>query len=255
MSMLTQQRHEEILRQLHEKGSVSVSELTDLLDASESTVRRDLLALDQMGKLHRVHGGATQTERQFLMNEDNIEDKIRKNIDQKTLIAEYAAAQIRPGDFVYLDAGTTTLLMIDFLQPMDVTFVTNGIMHGRELVRRGFRTYLLGGELKSATEAIVGLAAAQNLGSYNFSKAFLGTNGVSTKFGYTTADTDEAFLKSAAIDRSFVSYVLADASKFGKVSTVTFGALNNSAIITETAPEQRYLEQTVVTVVGEKGGQ
>ena len=117
--------------------------------------------------------------------------------------------------------------------------------------RRGFRAIILGGELKAVTEAVVGLAAAQNLNQYNFSKAFIGTNGVSAKYGYTTPDTDEAFLKSAAIDRSFVSYVLADSSKFGKVSTVTFGTLNSSAIITDHLPDQRYAEQTVVKVVGE----
>ena len=253
MAMLTQQRHEEILRLLQENGSVSVNELTERLETSESTIRRDLLALDRMGKLHRVHGGATRTERQFLLSEDNIEEKIAKNIDEKRRIAAYAAEQIQPGDFIYLDAGTTTLLVIDYLtiDPSEVTFVTNGIMHGRELSRRGYRVYLLGGELKATTEAIVGIAAAQNLMNYNFSKAFLGTNGISSKFGYSTADTDEAFLKTAAVDRSFVSYVLADSSKFGKVSTVTFGTLNSSAIITDDLPDQRYLEQTVVKVVGE----
>ena len=238
MAMLTQQRHEEILRRLQENGSVSVTELTALLDTSESTIRRDLLALDRMGKLHRVHGGATRSERQFLMSEDNIEEKIAKNIEQKKRIARY-------------DAGTTTLLMIDYLEPGDVTYVTNGIRHAKELARRGFKAYILGGELKTVTEAVVGLAAAQNLMTYNFSKAFLGTNGISTKFGYSTPDTDEAFLKSAAIDRSFVSYVVADSSKFGKVSTVSFGTLNSSAIITEYLPDPRYLEQTVIKVVGE----
>ena len=251
MAMLTQQRHEEILRRLQANGSVSVTELTALLDTSESTIRRDLLALDRMGKLHRVHGGATRSERQFLMSEDNIEEKIAKNIEQKKRIARYAAEQIQPGDFVYLDAGTTTLLMIDYLEPGDVTYVTNGIRHAKELARRGFKAYILGGELKTVTEAVVGLAAAQNLMTYNFSKAFLGTNGISTKFGYSTPDTDEAFLKSAAIDRSFVSYVVADSSKFGKVSTVSFGTLNSSAIITEYLPDPRYLEQTVIKVVGE----
>lgn len=251
MSMLTQQRHEEILRQLQEKGAVYVSELTEQLNASESTIRRDLLALDRMGKLQRVHGGATQTNRQFLFSEDNIEEKISKNIEEKRLIAQYAAEQIQPGDFVFLDAGTTTLLMIDYLEPGVATFVTNGIVHARELSTRGFEVYILGGELKAVTEAVVGIAAAQNLMNYNFSKAFIGTNGVSTKYGYTTPDTDEAFLKSAAVDRSFVSYVLADSSKFGKVSTVTFGTLNSSAIITDHLPDQRYAEQTVVKVVGE----
>ncbi|MBQ1596309.1 MAG: DeoR/GlpR transcriptional regulator, partial [Clostridia bacterium] len=160
MSMLTQQRHEAILRQLQEKGAVSVAELTEQLNTSESTIRRDLLALDRMGKLHRVHGGATQTNRQFLQSEDNIEEKISKNMAEKRLIAQYAAEQIQPGDFVFLDAGSTTLLMIDYLKPDDVAFVTNGVVHARELARRGFHVYILGGELKAVTEAVVGLAAA-----------------------------------------------------------------------------------------------
>ena len=136
MSMLTQQRHEAILRQLQENGAVSVTELTEQLNTSESTIRRDLLALDRMGKLHRVHGGATQTNRQFLLSEDDIEEKISKNIDEKRLIARYAAEQVQPGDFVFLDAGTTTLLMLDYMKPGDATFVTNGIVHARELARR-----------------------------------------------------------------------------------------------------------------------
>lgn len=251
MSMLTQQRHEEILRQLQEKGAVSVTELTVQLNASESTIRRDLLALDKMGKLHRVHGGATQTNRQFLLSEDNIEEKTSKMIEQKRLIAQYAAEQVQEGDFVFLDAGSTTLLMIDYLKPGVATFVTNGIVHARELAHRGLEVLILGGQLKAVTEAVVGIAAAQSLSNYNFSKAFIGTNGISTKYGYSTPDTDEAFLKSAAIDRSFVSYVLADSSKFGKVSTVSFGTLNSSAIITEHLPDQRYAEQTVIKVVGE----
>ena len=250
--MLTQQRHERILELLAERGSVSVAELTELTQSSESTIRRDLLTLDKMGKLHRVHGGATQTEREFLLSEDRMEDKVRKNMEQKQKIARYAAKQLIPGDFIYLDAGTTTLLMIDYITERDITIVTNGITHAKELARRGFKVYLLGGELKAVTEAVVGLSAAQNLNLYNFSKAFIGTNGISTKYGFSTPDTDEAFLKTAAIDRSFVSYVLADSSKFGKVSTVTFGALNNSAIITDDCPDQRYREQTVVTVVGEE---
>ena len=64
--MLTQERHLQILAQLEEKGTVSVAQLTQLLGASESTVRRDLIALDRLGKLHKVHGGATLTRRDFI---------------------------------------------------------------------------------------------------------------------------------------------------------------------------------------------
>lgn len=252
MPKLTQKRHEEILNLLQTRGTVSVSELTTLLDSSESTIRRDLVALDKMGKLTKVHGGATVNDKQFLQYEPNIEEKLNANVNEKRRIAKYAAAQLQDGDFIYLDAGTTTLLMIDYLVPKDVSFVTNGIVHARELSRRGFRTFILGGELKTATEAVVGTAASHNLEKYNFSKAFIGTNGVSVKHGFTTPDGDEAFLKAAAIDRSFVSYVLADSSKFGLVSTVTFAPLCSSAIVTDALPDPGYENSTVVKVVPEE---
>lgn len=249
MSMLTQQRHDRILKLLEEKGSVTVGELTELLDSSESTVRRDLLALDKLGKLNKVHGGATLTETQFIAKEEKLEEKLVMNVDSKRAIAKYAAAQVTGSDFVFLDAGSTTLLMISCLEPSSATFVTNGIQHAKELVKRGFKTYMLAGELKETTEAVAGLAAAQNILHYNFSKSFLGTNGVHLKRGFTTPDADEAFVKTAAIDRSFVSYVLADHSKFDRVSTMTFGQLGNSAIITDRQPDSKYGETTVVKVI------
>ena len=252
MSRLAEERKAQILQILNEEGVVSVNELRERLDASESTVRRDLLELDRLGKLNRVHGGATLTDRQFVLNEADIEEKIRKNVNEKKAIAEFAAMQIQDGDFVYLDAGTTTLLMIDFITARDAQFVTNGIVHARNLAARGLRTHVLGGELKSSTEAVVGAEAVQALQNYNFSKAFLGTNGIHPKFGYTTPDSDEALLKTAAMERSFVKYIVSVYSKFGKVTTVTFAQLDEAAIITDQVPPQLYLDSTVVKAVGNK---
>ena len=82
MSRLAEERKAQILQILNEEGVVSVNELRERLDASESTVRRDLLELDRLGKLNRVHGGATLTDRQFVLNEADIEEKIRKNVNE-----------------------------------------------------------------------------------------------------------------------------------------------------------------------------
>ena len=68
--MLNQERHEAILKILNEKGAVSVTELTETLNVSESTIRRDLLLLSNSGKLKKVHGGATLNKKQFIFNED-----------------------------------------------------------------------------------------------------------------------------------------------------------------------------------------
>ena len=122
--MLTQDRRQKILDLVLQNGSASVTELSKEFDTSESTIRRDLVALSNLGKLNKVHGGATVLSQQFVNNEDNNEEKFLKNIDEKALIAKYAAEQVNDEDFVFLDAGSTSYLLIDFLENSKATFVT-----------------------------------------------------------------------------------------------------------------------------------
>ena len=92
-------------------------------------------------------------------------------MSEKKEIARFAAAQINNDDFVYLDAGTTTLLMADYIDKnCAASFVTNGIIHAKKLVQMGLQVYVLGGQLKSTTEAVIGVVAAKNIRSYNFTK-------------------------------------------------------------------------------------
>jgi hypothetical protein len=135
------------------------------LNASESTIRRDLNALDANGQLTKVHGGAILKTMAYSTKDDNVVSRKEKNRDAKNKIAKYAAEQIAPGDFVYLDAGTTTELMIEYITSHQAVFVTNAISHAKRLAERGFTVYLLGGEFKAVTEAIVGeeaVAALEN---------------------------------------------------------------------------------------------
>ena len=250
MKLFNPERHELILKILNERGAVSVAELTETLCVSESTVRRDLVELSEAGVLNKVHGGATLNKKQFIMTEDTVNDKREKNVFEKRKIAEYAAKQITDNDFVYIDAGTSTLFMIDYLpKGLKATFVTNGISHAKLLSKRNYKAVIIGGQLKSTTEAVIGLPAANSLQNYNFTKAFLGTNGISESQGYSTPDSDEAFVKSAAINRSFVSYVLADSTKFGKVSSVSFAPVDRACIITDKKPDSVFEKITVVKVV------
>ena len=154
--MLTETRQGEILQMLEEKGSVTVQELTEKFRTSESTIRRDLNALHKKGALIKVFGGAVQAESRLATKDEKVALRKEQNRDQKIRIARYAASLIKAGDFVYLDAGTTTGYMISFLQERAVTFVTNAVSHALKLSENGFRVILIGGELKAATEAIVG---------------------------------------------------------------------------------------------------
>jgi DeoR family fructose operon transcriptional repressor len=247
--MLTQNRRNEILNLLRDEGSVTVTQLAEKFDSSESTIRRDLVALSNLGKLNKVHGGATVLSQEFLKNEDHINVKSLKNVDAKTKIARYAATQVADDDFVFVDAGSTTYLMTTFIEDCKATFVTNGVAHAKVLAQKGCKVFVIGGELKDTTEAIIGLVAATNLQKFNFSKAFIGTNGVSAKQGFTTPDSDEAVLKAVAIERSFVSYVLADSTKLNKVSAVTFGQLDNACIICDKCFDEEIKHKTVVKEV------
>ena len=107
--MLSQDRQSLILDIIKEQGSITVTRLTEILETSESTVRRDLSFLANKGKINKVHGGATAISQEFIKLEDNIEEKLTKNTDEKSKIAQYAASQVQDDDFVFIDAGTTTL--------------------------------------------------------------------------------------------------------------------------------------------------
>ena len=92
--MLTEKRQEEILRMLERNGSVTVQELKDEFQASESTIRRDLNALDERGALIKVFGGAVQVESRIKMKEEQVSKRKVQSMEEKRKIAEYAASEI-----------------------------------------------------------------------------------------------------------------------------------------------------------------
>ena len=94
--MLTEQRFDIILKLLEEKKSVTVTELRELLDASESTVRRDITALDKAGKLTKVFGGAVALNHKVTAYEPTVAQKSELNKEEKKKIAKYAASLITP---------------------------------------------------------------------------------------------------------------------------------------------------------------
>lgn len=236
--MLTEQRFEAILGLLEREKSVTVKELTELLDASESTIRRDLTTLNREKKLIKVFGGAVALDAKYNTKDSDFEARLSVHDAEKELVAEYAARMIREDDIVYLDAGTTTGYMISYLENHDIAIVTNGISHARKLARAGFRTILVGGELKCSTDATVGAEAMEQLSRFNFTIGFFGTNGVGKKEGFTTPDVNEASIKRMAMAQCKKKVVVCDSSKFSQISPVTFGKLSDAIIVTEYVPEE-----------------
>lgn len=248
--MLTEERYSIIQEQVRQKNSVTLTELCELLGASESTVRRDLTALDERGLIKKVHGGAISTEeRSFNLVEHDVESKSKMFTEEKIAIARYAASLVDDGDFVFIDAGTTTEKMIDFLPDKNVTFVTDAFLHAKKLAQRGFTVYIPAGEIKLTTEAIVGAECVSCLQSYNFTKSFIGANAISISGGISTPDRNEASVKSAAMQNSQNVYILADHSKFGQVASVTFARLEQVKIITDKLQDKKYLKKADIKEV------
>ena len=207
--MLTEQRYEMILNLLEENKSVTVTQIKELLHISESTARRDITALHQAGKLIKVFGGAVALEGEVISREPTVQQKENVNKEQKIRIAKYAASLIEPDDFVFIDAGTTTAYMIDYITQRNATYVTNAVLHARRLAAAGFRVFLTGGELKGS---------------------------ITLKCGFTTPDIHEASVKKAAVAQCRKCYILADSEKFNRVSPVTFAPFYGAKIITDSIP-------------------
>ena len=231
--MLSEQRHRMILKILEEKRSVTVTELTELLDISESTARRDITILDKAGRLVKVFGGAVLADNVYLSAEPTVAQKSEINKEEKKCIARYAASLIRPHDFVYLDAGTTTGYMLDYIQGTDVTFVTNAVAHAQRLAAGGRHVILVGGTLKTSTEAVVGTSAVLMLKDYHFTIGFFGANGISRTARFTTPDANEALVKRTALEQCKRAYMLCDHSKFNVVSSVTFAPVESGSVLTD----------------------
>ena len=204
--MLAEERFSRILNIIDSMGSATVQQLMDELDASESTIRRDLVAMDKKGYLTKVHGGAISNNSNIHTQDENFTSRQMVNHDEKEAIAKYAASLIKNHDFVYIDAGTTTELMINYIEAQDAVFVTNSLTNAKKLSERGYTVYILGGEFKSITEAIVGDEAVFALDKYNFTKGFWGANGINVKNGFTTPEIKEAMVKKNIFSQMRVSF-------------------------------------------------
>ena len=225
--MLAEERFGQILDLLNKQRTATVQELCEALGTSESTIRRDLTELDRLGKLNKVHGGATLPDSRFQAEEPSMQAKETLAVPQKRAIAAAAAALIHAEDFVFIDAGSTTLELVRALEgeALQANYVTNGVAHAR---------------------TIVGAAAVSSLQQYNFTKAFMGANGVALEAGFTTPDPEEATVKATAVHRALESWFLVDDAKFARICPAVIADLHSGAILTNRCPNPKYKQYTLV---------
>lgn len=220
--------------------TVSIDKLCEVFDVSKNTIRRDLNVLVEKGTIKKVYGGVTINENQELIS---FEERNVKNINSKILIGKAAADFIEDGDTIYLDSGTTTVNIIDFLKDKkDITIFTNNVtaickgMHYSNL-----NIICLSGILNRKTQSFIGLNSTDILKSYNINKCFMACTGISLKRGVTNSTKEEFKIKKIAINRSAECFLLADKTKFDHVSLMTFCEIDDlDYIITDSEPEEKY---------------
>lgn len=232
---MKQERWNEIMTLAREKGTITVTELCDQLGASEATIRRDLQEMDDLRLLTRFHGGAKLNESQYIEPAMIIKAETQK--EQKRQVAYCAAKQIQDNQMVYLDAGSTTCEMIKYITAKNITVVTPGIPHLSILGQRGINTIVLGGSLYWSTEAITGKTALNQLSDLYFDTAFLGTNGIHEKFGFSTSNDMEAETKAMALHHTKTPYVVTDSTKFNQLRPSQYARLDEAIIITDSIPD------------------
>jgi DeoR/GlpR family transcriptional regulator of sugar metabolism len=202
--MLAGQRQLLIVEEVRRRGAVRVSELTELFDVSDMTIRRDLDVLSASGLVDKVHGGATLPGR-LSADEPGFEAKSTRQLEEKEAIARAAAELVEPGQAVGLTAGTTIWRLAQHLLHIpDLTVVTNSIPAANVLDREGRPdlTVVLTGGVRTPSDALVGPVAVTTLRSLHVDLLFMGVHGMTADAGFTTpnlleSETDQAFVGSA----------------------------------------------------------
>lgn len=213
--MYAEERRAAIVDLARTVGRVEVAELAGNLDVTQETVRRDLTALQQMGVIRRVHGGALLAEVGGFEPALAVRESVR--VQEKARIARAALAWVPEEGAIALDGGSTIHRLAEIL-PIDrsLTVVTNNLAVALPLAdRKDLTVHIVGGRLRGRTLTTVDEVALEFLRTVHLDVVFLGTNGFSIERGMTTPDSAEAAVKRAFVAAARQRVLLTDHTKFG----------------------------------------
>lgn len=246
--MYAEERRRQIASLTAVEGRVNVTELASRFDVTAETIRRDLAVLDNEGTVHRVHGGAVASQ-SFQTNELPVDARSKSASGAKSAIARAAMNYLpAPQGGMFLDAGTTISALSELIAEHPYarqwSIVTNCLPTSLNLASAGLEeVQLLGGSVRSITQAVVGDTALRTLALMRADVAFIGTNALTLDHGLSTADSQEAAVKRAMIINARKVVVLCDASKMGCDYLVSFASVDDiDVVITDAAAPPAFVE-------------
>ncbi|GGH21114.1 DeoR/GlpR family DNA-binding transcription regulator [Paenibacillus segetis] len=212
--MLVAERYEKIVQLVNDRGSIRVTELSELCSVTEETIRRDLDRLEHTGRLKRSHGGAVSIK-ETQLEVPYFEREITRS-EEKKRIAEEAVKLISENDKILLDASTSAWYMAKIMPDMPMTVLTNSVKVVTELsTKEKIDVISIGGRLSPRSLSFVGPLAEKSLVSFHVDKLFFSCKGVHLDRGISESGELQARLKQQMMGMADQIILLADASKFG----------------------------------------
>lgn len=236
------ERIDSIIEFIYKNKNVTLDQICDDFNISKSTVRRDLSEILKDTNLKKTYGGITLKNKwgnkKYLtsFSERNIE-----NADKKLAISKKAANIVEDNDIIFIDSGTTTFYMVDYLGNVNnLTILTNNLeVIFRAVKYKNINLISLSGTLSRETLSFVGTTSISTIKNFNISKAFMATTGFSIMNGVTNSSPLESDIKRTVISKSNKIILLADSSKFNSVSLMTYCNLEDiDILITDKMPDK-----------------
>jgi DeoR/GlpR family transcriptional regulator of sugar metabolism len=217
------QRRYEILEHLDKNQFVRVSFLSERMEVSEATIRRDLEVMEKQGLVERTHGGAILSHQ--MMIEPDFSTSESAHAHEKECIGAAAARLVESGDTLFINFGTTNAQVAHALRSRsdleNVTVITNnlGVIFQLQNVPQ-YQLICLGGNFRQLSNSFAGMLTQTSLDGMFATKSFIGVDGISFKFGCTTPVETDAQISRKMIDNTHGKVIIvADHSKWGVVSS------------------------------------
>lgn len=210
------ERHQFILQELKKTGTVNIQELSDLMQVSGVTIRKDLKILEDKNLLFRTHGGGSINNPYAI--ERPINEKEFINAEEKQSIAKAALSLIKQNDSIMIGSGTTVFELARALHPTkQVTVITPAVKVTLELSNRpNVEVLQLGGLIRQNSSSVAGSYAEYILENISCGILFIGVDGIDFDFGLSISNLTEAGLNQKMISTAQSVAILADHTKFGK---------------------------------------
>ncbi|MBN1537769.1 MAG: DeoR/GlpR transcriptional regulator [Anaerolineales bacterium] len=217
-NLIPAQRYDLIQKHLAAYKIATYASLAELLNVSESTVRRDLEWMEDQGILERTRGGAILN--QHIRAEAEYIQRAQRFIEEKRSIGKAAATLLEPGDVVFMNSGTTTAQIIEHINGVpNVTVITNNTFPLTKSHDLDFELVVIGGTYLPLSKSIIGPFSADNINRLYATKCFIGVEGISLKYGCTVSTFPEAEIIRMMVEHTQEQVVMvADHTKWGAVS-------------------------------------